>query len=250
MLKNIKCGLITYADKNFLKSKIRILEEARKFKEFYKIKSFGIQDLDVSFKEKFKKILSFSRIAGYGIWRPYIIKKFLIDANPDYLVYLDAGCTINIEGKKRFFEYIKILNNTDCGIISMELKGANKKGQTHTEKFWTNKEIFEYFNLSLDSKIALSNQYLDGVLIMKNNVNLNKIIDIWLKSVHDNPYMFTDVFNNNQEVYFKDNRHEQSVFSIIRKIYGSFVIDNEINFKFFGSEESLKYPFWATRYRG
>jgi len=245
MLKTIKCGFITYADKNFLKSKTRILEEAKKFREFYKIKSFDVEDLDVHFKKKFKKILSFPRIAGYGIWRPYIIKKFIIDTNPDYLVYLDAGSTINIEGKKRFFEYIKILNNTDCGIISFELKG-----RLHTERFWTNKEIFEYFNLSLDGKIALSNQYLDGVLIMKNNVNLNKLIDLWLKSVYDNPYMFTDIFNNNQKVYFKDNRHEQSVFSIIRKIHGSFVIKNESNFEFFGCEESLKYPFWATRYRG
>jgi hypothetical protein len=173
----------------------------------------------------------------------------LLKTKTDYLIYADAGCTININAKKRFYEYLELLDYSKYGIISMRLIGKSKKGVPHTERLWTTKEIFNYFNVSLNSDIALSDQYLDTVLIMKNNDHLHKIIDIWLKCVYENPLMFTDAFNKHQEPYFKDNRHEQSVLSIIRKLNSSHVINNELNFEFFGCKESLLYPFWATRYR-
>ena len=48
---------------------------------------------------------------------------------------------------------------------------------------------------------------------------------------------------------FKDNRHEQSISSVLRKKIGSVVIDGDESWmQPFGRGESLKYPFWATRY--
>ena len=65
----------------------------------------------------------------------------------------------------------------------------------------------------------------------------------------NNKLLFTDYYNNNQYTFFIDNRHEQSVFSIIRKIHGSILLKDETWFgnNSFGNQESLKYPFWATR---
>lgn len=65
--------------------------------------------------------------------------------------------------------------------------------------------------------------------------------------MYTNPLLFTDYYNNNQQSYFKDNRHDQSVFSIIRKKYNSIILNDETCFVSYGNEESLKYPFWATR---
>ena len=60
--------------------------------------------------------------------------------------------------------------------------------------------------------------------------------------------MFTDIYNNQQHSFFKDNRHEQSVLSLIRKKYGTVVVEgDETWMQPFGKGESLKYPFWATR---
>ena len=63
--------------------------------------------------------------------------------------------------------------------------------------------------------------------------------------------MFTDHYNSNNSVQhseFKENRHEQSLFSLLRKIHGSVVIDGDESWmQPFGKGESLKYPFWATR---
>lgn len=66
-----------------------------------------------------------------------------------------------------------------------------------------------------------------------------------------NPLLFTDYYNRQkQHPEFKDNRHDQSISSILRKQIGTIIIDgNETYMKPFGKIESLKYPFWATRHR-
>jgi hypothetical protein len=84
---------------------------------------------------------------------------------------------------------------------------------------------------------------------MKKNENIINMNNIWYNVIYENPLLFTDYYNNNQESYFKDNRHEQSVFSIIRKMNNPILLEDETWFPNFGSEESLKYPFWATRFR-
>ena len=168
-------------------------------------------------------------------------KKKLNEINDgDILIYLDAGCTINKKGKKRFDEYIEMLNNTEEGIISFQMP--------HKEKIWTTKEIFNYFKININSDIANSGQILDGILIMKKNKHLIKLNELWLKAVYDNSLLFTDFYNKkNQKPYFKDNRHEQSVFSVIRKMNNPILLKDETWFMPFGNEKSLMYPFWATR---
>ena len=74
-----------------------------------------------------------------------------------------------------------------------------------------------------------------------------KLNDLWLKTVYDNKLIFTDIYNKKQERYFRDNRHEQSIFSVIRKMHKTIVLHDETYFENFGNEKSLKYPFWATR---
>ena len=71
---------------------------------------------------------------------------------------------------------------------------------------------------------------------------------IFNKVINEQPYLCTDKYNNHQASYFKDNRHEQSITSILRKKIGSVVIDGDESWMVpFGKGASLKYPFWATR---
>ena len=235
-----KIHLITYGDNNFTKSKQRINNEAINSRWFDTIEVYSPGILDDSFKMKFNDILKQPRIAGYGVWRPYIIKKKLDEINDnDILIYLDAGCSININGKKRFDEYIEMINNSDKGIISFQMP--------HIEKKYTTKEIFNYFNIDINSEYANSGQILDGILIMKKNKNLNIIIDEWHNVMYDEPLLFTDHYNKIQESYFIDNRHEQSILSLVRKKHGSIILNDETWFQPFGNAKSQEFPFWATR---
>lgn len=234
---------ITYGDHKFTKSKKRIYSEALNCGWFDTITVYGPQDLDPDFKEQFKDILKLERGAGYWLWKAYIIKKKLCEINDDdILVYLDCGCTVNKKGTKRFYQYIEMLNNSDIGIITFKL--------THPEKYYTTKEIFEYFKVSPESDIANSGQILSGIRIMKKVPKLVNVIDTELQTYKENPLLITDYYNSKQEEYFIDNRHEQSIFSIITKLDNQIVLDDETYGKNFNNIKMQRYPFLATRIRG
>jgi hypothetical protein len=234
---------ITFGDHNFKNSKERILREAKDF-GFSECKGYGPDDLDSEFREKFKDVLAKPRFGGYCLWKPWIIWKTLQQLKDgDYLVYADAGSTVNKYGKARFLDYIKMLDMSEYGIISFQMP--------HLEKRYVTKEIFEYFKCP--QEIQNTGQYHATVLIMKKCEHLEKVINLWLKTAYDNVLLFTDFYNAGQEKYFIDNRHDQAIFSIIRKIHGSIVIPEDETFDLvipWLSSGSLNYPFWATRIRG
>ena len=178
------------------------------------------------------------------VYGDHILLKKLNEINDDdILIYLDAGCSINHKGKNRFYEYVDMLNKSDEDIISFKMSHL-------PEKHYTTKEIFNYFNVDINSSIANSGQILDGILIMKKNKNLIKKNQIWYDVIYKNALLFTDYYNNLQESYFIENRHEQSIFSIIRKIHKSIELEDETFFWWSGAlPNPEKYPFWATRKR-
>ena len=119
--KNQNIHFISYGDENFVKSKKRIYNEALNTNWFDSVTIYGPNNLDDTFKNNFSNILEMKRLGGYAIWKPYIIKKKLNEISEnDILVYADCGCTINIKGSRRFFDYINMLNDSDSGIISFQ----------------------------------------------------------------------------------------------------------------------------------
>ena len=235
--------LITYGDERFTQSKARIYNDVISSGWFDSVAIYGPEDLDAEFKERFQNILQLPRGGGYWIWKPYIINKHLSRMNNnDILIYLDSGCTINLQGRNRFNEYIEMLNNSDDGIISFKTN--------YLEKTWTVKEIFNYFNVSENSDIVNTGQIIGGVKILKKNANSINIINLWLKALYDNPLLFTDYYNNNQCPEYIENRHDQSICSIICKLHKTIVLKDETYFdNGFYNNESFSYPFWATRLR-
>ncbi len=128
-------------------------------------------------------------------------------------------------------------------------KGSVEFQMTHIEKDWTKKEIFKYFNVEHDDDIKDTGQVISGCFIIKKNTNSSKLINLWKQTLNNNSLLFTNYYNKNQESYFKDNRHDQSIFSVILKIHGSILLEYETYVISFGGKKALKYPFWATRIR-
>ena len=235
---NNKIYMITYGNFKYENAKNRIAREATESNLFDSIEVLGPDNLTDNFKKKFKKILKMERGGGYWIWKYDIILSKLNKMNDgDFLVYVDAGCTINKNGKKRFEEYINLLKESKKGIISFQL--------VFPELCWTTKEIFSYFNIPYNSHIAQSGQYVGGILIMQNIPITIKIFNICLETLLKDPYLITDEYNDNQEYFFRDNRHDQSISSIVRKLIGSYVIPDE-TYQING-EYDYNCPFLATR---
>ena len=237
---------ITYGDAKYHNAKKRLSNQSKLFYNFKSINLYGPKDIDSCFYEQHKDILSQPRGGGYWVWKPYFIQKKLQQIEEgDYLIYLDAGCSINSKGFNRFKEYIEMLDNSETPIISFQMSHL-------LEKWYTNDKIFEYFNIKPETDIGNTGQIVGGIQIIKKCQHtmllFNNIMDI----IEKNPYLFTDKYNNlTTRKNFKDNRHDQSILSITRKIYGSIILEDETYFENpgFGGEKSLKYPFWATRKR-
>ena len=238
--------LITYGDSIYEETKQRLYNQASNLGWFDTITSYSPEDLDEEFKKKFKDILSHPRGGGYWIWKPYIINKHLeMIKDDDILIYLDAGCYINPKGFERFKEYIDLLKNNEEACISFQMNH-------HIEKKWTTKEIFENFNINSDSKdIIESGQIIATVKMFRKCANSINIVSAWLNALHANPLLFTDHYNKNKQCeIFIDNRHDQSICSVLCKLYKTIILEDETYFEDgFGCPKSLKCPFWATRIR-
>lgn len=245
--KNIH--FITYGDDKYKLSKQNLLNEAKEFYNFKTITGYGPEDLDKKFTNYFKNILKQPRGGGYWIWKSFLLYKKLTEIKDnEYLVYLDAGCKLNKKGLNRFNEYIDLIDKSNYGIMSIQMSGNKGYGGFHKEKEWTTKQIFDYFSIDINSEFANTGQYVGGILVIKKNDHSKMILDKYIRALYDNPVMFTDYYNKNQCKEFIDNRHDQSVFSLLRKKYGSVVISGDESWvQPFGGEESLKFPFWATR---
>lgn len=240
----MKIHLITYGDSKYDMAKKRLCNEAKTTGWFDSITAYGPDDLLLGFKSRFEEILRLPRGGGYWIWKSHLIQKRLseIEAN-DILVYLDAGCKVNKNGAQRFYEYLRMINESDKGILSFQMS-------QHAENKWTTRQIFDYFNVKNDSDVTHSGQLVGTLILMKNIRNTKKLFTTVLQCLNDNPLLFTDHYNNNQEPSFQDNRHDQSILSVTRKIQGTIVIEDETYFPNFKCEKASRIPFLATRLRG
>lgn len=234
----------TYGDEKYENSKIRLSKQANELKLFKEVISFGKNDLIKEFKEGYSDILDKPRGGGYWIWKLDILEQMFDKMKEnDFVVYLDAGCNLNKYGKQRLYEYIGMFENTESGILSFQM-------HDQLEKYWTTKEIFNYFNCENDNTILETGQYLGGVFILRKNEHSKKYLQLFKQCLECDKNLITDVYNKNgnQKSYFKDNRHDQSITSIIRKQIGSIVIPKDESWIIpFGNDNSLYYPFWATR---
>tara|TARA_B100000787_G_scaffold166269_2_gene151239 strand:- start:9113 stop:9847 length:735 start_codon:yes stop_codon:yes gene_type:complete len=222
-----KIYLITYGSGKYNNTKYRLKQEAINSGFFDEIFIYGYEDIDSSFLQKYKnlfdnKIEGGMKGAGFWIYKFYFLEKILkiIEEN-DIVFWIDAGCTINKNGKKRLDEYINILNNSKHCNLSFIMNHL-------PEKHWTTSQIFNYFDISMNSDIANSGQLVGGIIGMKKNNSSFNLINLLFKTIDYDYKLITNAYNKiDQNEYFKDNRHDQSIFSILRKLYGTEILNDE-----------------------
>jgi hypothetical protein len=233
-------NFLTYGDNKYEKSKKRIYDEAKKMNIFDKYHILSKSDMPNDLPELTKKILNMPRGGGYWIWKPILVKKVLEEMNNnDILIYADSGCTININGKDRLNNYINMVKDENKPLLRFQMDISENK--------YTNSAIFEHFKVTNRKDITESGQYMATTFIIRKCDLSIKIIDYWYKTAIKYPLLFSDHFNNyNRNSVFIDNRHDQSIFSIITKIFKNNC--NTLNDSTFPYD--INEPICATRIRG
>lgn len=244
-LSKQKIYFITYGTKNFRIAKSHLISVAKESGLFEKVIGFNQNSLSNEFINKYKNILTSPRGAGYWIWKHEIINSVLENINEgDLVVYSDSGSSFNYFAKNRFNEYIDMLNESNYGNFRIECESI------HKENDWTTAELFNYFDINFDSDIAKDTQLEATHMIFKKNEHTENYINEYKKLLNFDPYLITDKYNLDGQIdSFKENRHDQSIFSLLSKIYGGVTIKNETHF----TEEKdaqVNYPFLAVRKHG
>ena len=238
----IKKTFLTFGgpSSNYHNAVHRICTQAREFNVFDNIVGLTEQYLkdDTEFYNKHGNFLEEnSRGYGYWLWKSYLVKKQLEKMNEnDILVYADSGCVLNINGKKRLYEYFDMVQHSEYGMLSFQM--------THVEKKWTKMDIFKHFD---------AHEYLEMGQLIATSFVIRKcehsvhLVNKWYETCHLYDLINDSPSNSTNHPDFIENRHDQSVWSIIRKKYGTTIINDETYFE--NWDDGCDYPIWAMRRR-
>ena len=153
----------------------------------------------------------------------------------DILIYMDSGCTINALGMPRLKEYIDTMKNSENGIMSFQMNHL-------PEKNYTKRKLIDFLQTS--SEDIETGQCMATVVMIKKNDHSTMIIKEWYR-LASIPHLINDDVGIEINS-FVAHRHDQSIYSLLVKKYGSVKIDDET---FFAPnwKEGGSFPFWATR---
>jgi len=220
----------------------KIKREAEELEIYNKI--IGYTEKELKEKKKFwtkhgKFIESNPRGYGFWLWKSFIIKETLKEMkNDDILVYADAGCSLNKNGNKRLLEYFDIVKNSSLGILSFELD--------QIEKSYTKMDIFNELNVY---ELLNTKQLNATAFIIRKCERTVNLIKEWYKLCSNYHLISDEPSKIPNDPEFKDNRHDQSIFSLLRKKRGTEILKDETYFYPNWDILGKNYPIWAIRNR-
>ena len=210
------------------------------------------KDLDKDFYKRWGRyLIPYSRGFGYWCWKPYFILKILDKMDEgDVLLYSDIGCYFNPDGKKRLLEYYEMVENTPTGILGVKSQEQSYNGMPETlyyEYEWTKADVFAYYNVLNDKSYTHTPQFESGIIFFKKSPLVMQFVKDWYQAYLDDYSLATDSPSREPNLPgFKENRHDQSIYSILGKKYGIAEISTK---EIFQRDWTLldSYPIQARR---
>lgn len=220
-----KIVLCTFADGKKYTSK-RILNEAEKSEYFDDVISYSSLDLKPSWNCETVGRINFdinfirkpTRGFGYWTWKPYIIFRALCEKckDGDVLVYSDSGSSIQPFMTTKMVEYIKSVEG-NTPILGFPM--------LHKEKFWSKGDLIDrvFYNTPIEEKnLALKStpyQFTASIIILRKCPAVIEFIKEWHDIGQENNHQYIDdsASLNNKDEDVVENRHDQSIFSLLCK---------------------------------
>jgi hypothetical protein len=222
---------LSFANEPFYHALERIEKQAVESQLFDKIKIYRDTDLPqyTEFWERHKELLLNNRGYGFWIWKPFLIMKTLEEMNEnDIFIYADSGCEINPNGKALLNSYIELLNQNPSGILSFCIDTYCMKDYNSSEKNYTKMDAFKH----LECEFLLETQQLHATCFMIRKCPYSEfMVKLWYNTCCH--YSLLDDSPSVSPNYdgFLEHRHDQSIWSLIRKKYGSIVLNDQVQGK-------------------
>lgn len=199
-------AVVNYANRPYKAAQKYCTESAYKYGADV-VFEYGPQNIDRVFFEENRIVLEENRGGGYWLWKPYVICKALHQINDDdYLLYVDSGSYFISD----MHTIIGCMEKNGDDIISFSLP--------FVEKQWTKMEILEYMACKNSSKVIDSCQRIATFIFMRKNSRTVAFMERYL-FISQQKMLITDQLDTSiQDDSFIENRHDQSIFSVLAKI--------------------------------
>lgn len=208
--------LCSFADSRMSQTLRRVRRQAKESGFFKEIYLCNESLFDTSFKSMFSdKLHGTVRGFGYWVWKPYVILETLKKI-PDnsILLYMDAGCHINSRGRDLFDSLVKKVIYSKSGILALELTDDFR------ESYYTKGDLLDFFDVRNRDDISLTPQRVGSILFLRNEEKVCHLVTKWLSVFETNFCLIDDSLSKSPNLPgFIENRHDQSVFSILTKLY-------------------------------
>ena len=227
MYKNKKVILFAFATLDLKKSINRLKKQASESNYYDKIKILTPKDFDYEAKIKIKNLTKDKKKRGYGywFWKPFFLSKIMNEIDyGDIIHYVDIGCHINKFASNRFNEYLNLLIDDDKWLLAFQYHKKNIKFsdeiefQKREEFKYTKSDLFEYFQCLYEKKITQTPQFWAGSFFIKKHIESETFLKKWNKVFKEDFHLVDDTPSKTPNFNgFLENRHDQSVFSILCK---------------------------------
>ncbi len=214
-----KTVFLTFGNDKYREAMTRIEREAGESGFFDVINVCSEKDFDPGYWLRYGEwIESNPRGYGYWIWKSYFIKTYLDKLEEgDFLIYLDSGCEINKQGRKRFKEYLDLARDSTLGMVcftTISREGAYDKG-----------DVLDALELRDNLEILDSAQIMGTIIVICKNARIVSLVNNWYEIIHENLHLIDDSLSvSSNPKGFVENRHDQSVLSLLVKKTGGAIV--------------------------
>lgn len=201
----MKKVLINYANERFESVRGVNTWTGKHIGGFDKVIEYAPENIDPCFYQQNKEILDQKRGNGLWLWKPYFIKKALLEETEDgdYLFYCDSGAFF-VRNINPIIEEMQ----GDIWVSNLPL----------IEKQWTKKTALDYL-CGENSEIANTNQIQASFLLIRKSEASIKFVEEWL-DLCCNIWLLKPIDDGEDAGECLGHREDQSLLSILCKRKG------------------------------
>ena len=237
----IPTHFLSFANRRYGGSLERIRREAVAMDRFRSIQTVDDRGLgDDYWRVHAETVRRHRRGFGLWTWKPYVVRRSL-EALPegDVLVYCDAGCSLNPEGRSRLEEYAAMAADDPAGVLAFTLTG--KVGE------WTKRAALTAFDADSPS-MRQREMVMAGCSVMRAGPATLDLVREWEQRMADLTIVDDSQSPQGEHTEFRSHRHDQSIFTLLAHARGLQRIPDETYWQN-AWDESRRFPIHARRWR-
>lgn len=221
----MKRAICTFGSHYLTEGFPRFRKMAEDMNLFDNIYTFSEKDLDSNFKKQWGRyLIPYSRGFGYWCWKPWMLLKALEKLDDgDILLYMDVGCIFNPKGRERMLQYYAMVEESPTGMLGTRSQEASYNNIPETLYFeyeWTKADVFAHYDVLDDKSYTHTTQFESGIIFFKKSPVSVQFVKDWYQAYLDDYSLATDSPSRIANFDgFKENRHDQSIYSILAKKY-------------------------------